>query len=70
MRIMVFALFVLAGLSAPAAASEWKPLIEPDDLVRLEGAALVVDIRPAPTFARGHVPDAVNAPYAHIRKRR
>lgn len=65
MRTVAAALLASAAAFS-AAAGDWGPLLTPAELAA-RGDALVIDIRPASgkaSFAEGHVPGAVNAPYA------
>lgn len=66
----------VTGASSQAAAVDLNPLIEPAELAALLEAGAdvqVIDIRSpsaedgAPSFATGHVPGAVNAPYGQWR---
>lgn len=54
---------LLLGLASAAAAG---PLAEPGDIAGA-GDALILDIRAPAAFAAGHVPGAVNTPYAAFR---
>lgn len=63
------------SVSAAQAEGEWKKLISPAELIALQTSAapLVLDIRAAvdknggPSFAAGHIPGAVSAPYGRWR---
>jgi thiosulfate/3-mercaptopyruvate sulfurtransferase len=56
-----------AATAAPAAAN--NPVVKPADLKPLLGQddVRVLDIRPAKDYAAGHIPGAVNTPYAAYR---
>ncbi len=61
---------ILAGLPAPALAAPdgWKPLLEPADLAAiLERDSDVRVVHVSGDFSAGHIPGAVNAPYAEWR---
>jgi thiosulfate/3-mercaptopyruvate sulfurtransferase len=71
---IVAALAVAAlALAGHARAAEWQKLLTPQDLATLAGAGSlrILDIRPAQgdgaTYAKGHVPGAVSAPYGSWR---
>jgi rhodanese-related sulfurtransferase len=55
---------VLAAVSAASSFAQAAPRIPLDELRKLHasGAALVVDVRDAQSFANGHIPGAINIP--------
>lgn len=48
--------------SGPGFAAGWKKILTPADLASL-GGAVILDIRSPEAYAKGHVQDALNAPY-------
>jgi thiosulfate/3-mercaptopyruvate sulfurtransferase len=73
--IRLIAALVVAALApmGQARAAEWQKLLTPQGLATLAaaGPVRILDIRPAqgggPSYAGGHVPGAVSAPYASWR---
>lgn len=66
MRLMMIGLaLMLAGLPAAARATnaEWRKLVSPEVVATMDVAPLILDIRPASSYARGHIEGAVSAPY-------
>ncbi len=69
MRRLFFSAIAVIGLSGAAAASDFGPLVTPDELQALNGqpdAPLVLDIR-GEDYAQGHIEGAVSAPYDRFR---
>ncbi|SEO02228.1 thiosulfate/3-mercaptopyruvate sulfurtransferase [Paracoccus alcaliphilus] len=65
MRRLFFSAIAVIGLSGAAIASDFGPLLTPDELQALNGqpdAPLVLDIR-GEDYAQGHIEGAVSAPY-------
>ncbi len=60
--IFAAALFLAPWPAAAAPAAALAPLLAAED--PLPKGALIVDLRPAKAFAEGHIPGAINAPYA------
>jgi thiosulfate/3-mercaptopyruvate sulfurtransferase len=63
-----FAIAITAALgltTATAIAEEWKPLLDPVDLVELieSDEPILIDIRGVADYREGHVDGAVNVPY-------
>lgn len=47
-----------------AYAGDWQVLVEPHRMQSLSPEVTVLDIRPQASFTEGHIPGALNAPYA------
>lgn len=64
-RFVIATALLLAG-AAPSAFASVPPIVTPQELDTLRGAASVrvIDIRPEPAYAANHIPGAVSAPYA------
>lgn len=69
MRRLVFSALAALGLSGAAVASDFGPLVTPEELQALvvgPEAPLVLDIR-GETYDQGHVEGAISAPYERFR---
>ncbi|MEO0911839.1 MAG: rhodanese-like domain-containing protein [Pseudomonadota bacterium] len=61
----ILAALIALVLALPLQAEQLKPLSEPSDM--LPEGVLIIDIRSSEDFRVGHIPGAVNAPYAQWR---
>jgi len=65
-RIVLTALAAALVATGAQAAGDWQKLLSPSDLAAMNDVT-IVDIRDADSYAGGHLPGAVNAPYGKWR---
>ncbi|MDN5841978.1 MAG: sulfurtransferase [Alcaligenaceae bacterium] len=67
----LLSLFAVAVATLGVSSAAWaaQPLLNPSELdgIRQDAAVRIIDIRPAPDYAAGHIPGAVSAPYGQWR---